>query len=300
MLRSRTGKRLLLPSAFGKTLTSGAAFSFPACSRFQGNKIPQARAEVSHLNVTQAENQSGSALPTARPPAVMPGGCWGLCSPPGRTHCGYPSTSPVMGIPVHDWEHRAAMWAMGSARLCPRRVCWGSSCWRVIFGVALTSLHRPNWQSPPVFSTEGRAGTSSGFAALAADAPAPCPCSRQGDKGQALGAAAEPWGCPRHSRGAKPARSPMSPPRHRLWRKEAVCGFQHLLGAAVLGQPDVCAQLGRCVPTPLSRSQPLSSCFNPKIGPSVPPEPLLHIGGVGVAAQRSGAFLEGFDWFLYL
>lgn len=38
-----TGKCLPLPSAFGKSLTSGAAFSsFPACSRFQGNKIPQA------------------------------------------------------------------------------------------------------------------------------------------------------------------------------------------------------------------------------------------------------------------
>ena len=43
-----------------------------------------------------------------------------------------------------------------------------------------------------------------------------------------------------------------------------------------------------------------SSYFNPKAGPSVPPEPLLRIGGVGVAARRSGAFLDGFDCFLYL
>lgn len=90
MLWSRTGKCLLLPSAFGKTLTSRAAFSFPACSRFQGNKIPQARAEVSHLNVTQAENQSGPALPMAWLPAVTQGGCWSSCSPPGRTMTGTP------------------------------------------------------------------------------------------------------------------------------------------------------------------------------------------------------------------
>ena len=65
--RSRTGNCLPLPSAFAKTLTSGAAFSsFPACSRFQGNKIPQARAEVSRSDVTQANNQSCSALPAAR------------------------------------------------------------------------------------------------------------------------------------------------------------------------------------------------------------------------------------------
>lgn len=72
---SRTGKCLPLPSAFGKTLTSGAVFSsFPACFCFQGNKIPQARAEVSHLNVTQANNQSGSALPMAR--RSQPGRPW--------------------------------------------------------------------------------------------------------------------------------------------------------------------------------------------------------------------------------
>lgn len=75
--------RPLPPAALGiwRSAYSGAAScSFPACSRFQGNKIPQARAEVSHLNGTQANNRSCSALFTAWRSQL--GGPGGPCSPP--------------------------------------------------------------------------------------------------------------------------------------------------------------------------------------------------------------------------
>lgn len=54
------------PAASGiwESTYSRAVFSsFPACCRFQGNKIPQARAEVSHLNVTQAHKWSCQPSP---------------------------------------------------------------------------------------------------------------------------------------------------------------------------------------------------------------------------------------------
>lgn len=42
----------------------------------------------------------------------------------------------------------------------------------------------------------------------------------------------------------------------------------------------------------------LAPILTPKLGRRCPPpEPLLHIGGVGVSAQRSGAFSHGFDYF---
>lgn len=107
----------------------------------------------------------------------------------------------------------------------------------------------------------------------------------------------------------KPARTPMPSLDHRqgleargcLWLTASAgsCGA----GQGVPGEGWACQMCmhswGDGMPVSLSCSQPLSSYFNPKDGPSVPPEPLLHIGGVGVAAQRSGAFSDGFDWFFY-
>ena len=162
MLRSpsRTGKCLPLPSAFGKTLTSGAAFSsFPACSCFQGNKIPQARAEVSHLNVTQANNQSCSALPTAR--RSQPS-CLRRCKGDVGAHAPR-RDAPITGTPVNHWEQRpipgmrCGRWAaLGSA---PGRSVgvqgaggrfWGSS------NLPLSS----NLAKPPCFRHQGLSGGS--------------------------------------------------------------------------------------------------------------------------------------------
>ncbi|XP_072741543.1 uncharacterized protein [Ciconia boyciana] len=181
-----------------------------------------------------------------------------------------------------------------------------------------SKLAKPPWFWHQDEGREGSclAGTRPGFAVVTASALARCPCSRQGGKGQALGAVAEPHCCQRgrdclqQGRGAKPARSPVPSLQHRQGLEARGCLWltasagSRGAGQRVPGEGWACQMCvhswGDGVPTPLSCSQPLSSYFNPKAGPLVPPEPLLHIGGVGVAARHSGAFSDGFDYFLYL
>lgn len=144
------GQCLLLPSALAEMLLSKQGHvCFISCLLcFQGNKIPQARTEVSHLNGTQATNQSCSALPVAQcsQPGCLPccRGCQGSCSPCWRS-------SKSLGAETHPW---GMVWAMG--RLMQES--WGSGCWQEYFGVALTSFYPPSWQSPPGFGTRVRGG----------------------------------------------------------------------------------------------------------------------------------------------
>lgn len=263
-----------LPSAFGKMLTSGAAFSsFPACSCFQGNKIPQARAEVSHLNVTQANNQGCSALPVAQ------------CSQPGRPRwcrgdvgahapC---RDAPIMGTPVNHWEQRPiprmlfGRWAaLGSA---PGRSIgvWGAG------GRFWGSSNLPpssNLAKLPCFWYQGLsggslaggcclAGTGCGFAMVTASS---CPASLLLARWQRAGggAVAEPrccqWDrvCPQQIRGKKNLLGPPCPHCSigRVWRQEAACGLQHLLGAVVLGR----GCLGRAGPARCACTAGVMAC----------------------------------------
>lgn len=119
-------------------------------------------------------------------------------------------------------------------------------------------------------------------------------------QGQVLGARSgshccqQDQGCSHWSRGANPNPPPPPALQHRQGLEARAACACSICWEPGKGWPcQMCEHSwGEAMPTSLS------SYFNPKVGLSVPPEPLLHLPGVGVAAQHSGTFLAGFGSFL--
>lgn len=252
--------------------------------------------------------------PPGRP--LWCGGDAGAGAPPGMHPSRHPGT--LLGA---ETRPRDAVWARGSSAL-PQA---GQLGFRALVGGFWGNSDLPpssKLAKPPCFphQGEGREGsrlvrTSPGFAVVATSALARCPRSRQGGKGQVLGAAAEPRccqrgrDCPQQRKGAKPTRSPLPSLRRRqglgargcLWLPASAgsCGGA---GQGVHGEGWACQMCvhswGDGVPTPLSRSQPLSSYFNPKAGLLVPPQASpahrRRGGGCSALGRLSRVDLSGF------
>lgn len=217
---------------------------------------------------------------------------------PTRTHHdGYPSTSPLQisrYIPGSRDPWLGCRVGNGSSRLCPRWVRWGSSCWRVIFGGSINPSSSSKLAKPPLFSAPG-GGQEPALAllrllpVLLPRVPAPGKVT----KGRHLEPQPSP-GAAQGRQGQQNLPGAPCPPRgtgfegKRLFAASNICWEPQCWAGGGLGWPDVCAQLGDGVPTPLSHSQPLSSCFNPKTGPSVPPARRRCGGGCSALGRLLG------------